>query len=63
MSLWASEQISFDMSRGGLLELSRILEPVFTGLSPEGQNFANEIRSMVQKAPAAKQEEPSWLDE
>lgn len=51
------------MSRAGLLDLSAILEDDFGGLSPELQNFANEIRGMAQRAPAAKEQEVSWLDE
>lgn len=58
MSEWASEWISFDMSRAGLVELSAALEPAFAKLTPELQNFANEIRSMTQKTVV----EESWLD-
>lgn len=49
------------MSREGLVQLSAILEETFATVTPELQNFTNEIRSMVQKAPTAKQEE-AWLD-
>lgn len=53
--------IHFDMSRQGLVELSALLEPQFETLSPELQNFTNEIRGMCERAPEIK--EPSWLDE
>lgn len=55
------DHINFDMSRNGLVELSAILEPLFDGSSDELKNFTNEIRGMVQRAPAVK--ETSWLDE
>lgn len=55
------DEIRFDMSREGLIELSRILETTFDPSSDELKNFSNEIRNMVQRAPAAK--ESSWLDE
>lgn len=50
------------MSRSGLVELSAILEPIFQAQSPEVKNFTNEIRGMVERAAAVKQED-SWLDE
>lgn len=55
------DHIHFDMSRNGLVELSSILEPLFTSSSDELKNFTNEIRGMVQRAPAVK--ENAWLDE
>lgn len=57
------EEIRFDMSRDGLVELSAILEMEFSTSSEELQNFANEIRNKVQRAPAAVKQESSWLDE
>lgn len=58
------EEIRFDMSREGLVELSAILEMEFSTSSEELQNFANEIRNKVQRAPAAAvKQESSWLDE
>lgn len=54
------DHIHFDMSRNGLIELSAKLEHEFDYFSEELKNFTNEIRGMVQRAPAAK--ETSWLD-
>lgn len=60
MSSW--DEIRFDMSRDGLIELECALTCGLFPISDELQNFANEIRAMAQKAPAVKQES-SWLDE
>lgn len=54
------DHIHFDMSRDGLVLLSRILESHYETETPELQNFANEIRNMVERAPEVK--ESSWLD-
>lgn len=54
------DEIRFDMSRNGLIELSAILEPLYDRSTEEMQNFINEIRNHVQRAPAVQ--ESSWLD-
>ncbi len=55
------DEIRFDMSLSGLLELSAILEPRLDRFSDELQNFANVVRNLTQRVPAAK--EASWMDE
>ena len=55
------DEIRFDMSRDGLLELSNILEPLFDRSTDEMKNFTNQIRNLAQRVPTAK--ESSWLDE
>jgi len=60
-------EIRFDMSHEGLEELEKALFDVrdSRGLTPELQNFHNEIQNMLEPGnrwwPETK-EEPSWLD-
>lgn len=56
------DEIRFDMSRDGLLELSEILSKRhLDDMSDELVNFTNVIRNLTQRVPAAK--EASWMDE
>jgi hypothetical protein len=65
VSEWAYKWISFDMSREGLQELERVLNGWRPGSSEEFQNFHNEIRNMLERAPATLPlgGDASWLDE
>lgn len=54
------DEIRFDMSREGLIELDLVLAEYRTGASDELVNFHNQIRNLIERVPAAKKED-DWL--